>query len=245
MDRKKRKFAVLDCEDSEKWKDLVSIWTQTFKNSDEDIWEGFKVCQGELPSAPEEYHGILISGSHHTSYEPHDWKEQLYQFIRDIHSKPNRPKIIAGCFGCQAVAMALGGKVYKNPSGRFIFGSELIQGTKEFSNKPYVKAILGENPMCNFRILQSHGDCVISLPDRSDVQLLAKSSSCDIEMYSVGQNTIAFQCHPELTVDHCIRRIYPSLIQAKLVQPEDAESVHKTLDDQLLIQILKNFLHSE
>jgi len=145
--------------------------------------------------------------------------------------------------------MALGGKVHKNPSRKFVFGSEEIQSTAILSSKPYIRAILGENAQnCHFRIIQSHGDCVISLPERDDVQLLAKSSTCDVEMFAVGENTIAFQGHPELTVDLCLEKIYPDLTANKVLQGEEAqaavESLKKPLDHDLFVDVLKNFLHS-
>lgn len=46
-------------------------------------------------------------------------------------------QIYAACFGCQLMAQALGGEVRKNPSGRFVLGSEEIVGNTALPKHPF------------------------------------------------------------------------------------------------------------
>lgn len=63
------KFAILDCEDANKWKGHESIWINKLKESEEEIWDVFRVWNGELPDPlSDEYKGYVITGSRHAVY---------------------------------------------------------------------------------------------------------------------------------------------------------------------------------
>lgn len=58
------RFALLDCEDSDKWVGHEEIWFKQFKREGEQ-WVVFRVFKGELPT-DDNYKGILITGSHYS-----------------------------------------------------------------------------------------------------------------------------------------------------------------------------------
>jgi GMP synthase-like glutamine amidotransferase len=252
------KFALLDCEDSEKWLGHEQIWLSLFKR-EEDEWEIFRVFEGKLPTNFN-YKGVIISGSHYSVYENLSWMEDLSQYLRDLHSKPenSRPKVgkrfpssdekvYAVCFGCQILAHALGGCVRQNPSGRFILGSEEIRCTPLLSCHPLVQAGEEEelSKPLSFRLLESHGDCVSTLPERDDVQLLAYSDSCEVEMFGVGDKTLAVQFHPELTPELMTERILPA-VRSRMNEEEvkKAEySLSLALDDRRFLRLAVEFIH--
>lgn len=115
------RFALLDCEDSEKWRGHEEIWLRLFKREG-DEWDVFRVYNGELPSNSQ-YKGILITGSHYSCYDELPWIEPLSQYLHDLHSKPedSRPKV------CTRKCTAL-----------FLFGCAIGSG---------VVTVLSENPI--------------------------------------------------------------------------------------------------
>ncbi|TBR45110.1 type 1 glutamine amidotransferase [Marinomonas agarivorans] len=62
-----------------------------------------------------DYDGFIVSGSKAGVYEDHVWLPPLFECIRHIVAKGK--KLVGVCFGHQAIAYALGGKVSKSHKG--------------------------------------------------------------------------------------------------------------------------------
>ena len=115
-----------------------------------------------------------------------------------------------------------------------------------------VDAHLLSNPRLN--LLASHGDCVLKLPEESD--LLAFSSSCAHEMFACGssRNIVACQSHPEfgVHVEYCIRdRIWPAVVDKSRRLGEDSISKARNSidrfsceDSEKLLKMVSQFLHN-
>lgn len=77
--------------------------------------------------------------------------------------------MIGGCFGCQIIAVALGGEVDYNPDSRFILKAETILpllSSDDNQNKDNMlsKYFTDVDVQSSYQIIVSHGDCVRSLP---------------------------------------------------------------------------------
>eukprot|EP00965_Chrysotila_dentata_P190680 6174036-Pleurochrysis_carterae.AAC.1 len=75
-------------------------------------WDSFDATKGELPTATQlrDYACICITGSHYNVSDAGlPWLAPLFQMIREAAALPSL-RVLAICFGCQAVATALGGE---------------------------------------------------------------------------------------------------------------------------------------
>jgi GMP synthase-like glutamine amidotransferase len=78
-------------------------------------------------------------------------------------------------------------------------------------------------------LLESHGDCVLSLPENS--VLLAQSASCANEVFVTGahRNILACQGHPEFELQYSIRdRIWPAA--SHRLAPDEVVLYQQSLD---------------
>lgn len=99
----------------------------------------------------------MITGSQFNcrNRDAHPWFDQLCQLIKEAAEK-GRPRIYGGCFGCQIIAVALGGHVDYNPDRRFILKAEKILPNKNFFD--YLPDPLGANKRDDYyNIIVSHG----------------------------------------------------------------------------------------
>lgn len=74
------------------------------------------------------------------------------------------------------------------------------------------------------RGIESHGFCVSRLPPGA--VRLASSASCVNEVFILGRNVLAFQCHPEFTIDVVAHKLWPNLVEQhrRLSAAEAADS---------------------
>jgi len=93
------------------------------------------------------------------------------------------------CLGAQLIARAAGARVY--PSGNVEIGFEPITLTDAGVHSPL--ACFADDPVA----FHWHGD-TFDLP--AQAQRLAYSKLCENQAFSIGQNIIGFQFHPELDV---------------------------------------------
>ncbi|MFP5296195.1 MAG: type 1 glutamine amidotransferase, partial [Alphaproteobacteria bacterium] len=75
--------------------------------------ETFDVQAGALPD-PDPFDGAIITGSAAGVYEDHAWIPPLLEWIRNARG---RLRLVGVCFGHQAMAQALGGRVKKSGRG--------------------------------------------------------------------------------------------------------------------------------
>ena len=89
----------------------------------------------------------------------------------------------------------------KDGQSQYICGREAIDPLHAFFDEPWVQSYMDGRMLSRERfprivLQQSHGDHVAKLP--ADAVLLASSTSCEVEMYTVRPGRLlAFQSHPE------------------------------------------------
>jgi len=146
----------------------------------------FNVTKGEYPNLSNHYDGFISSGARYSVYESDPWIIRFKEFIRDLYY--HNKKFVGICFGHQMIAQALGGKCTKTDRGWGV-------GIKEVSikiPKPWMQPKLD-----SYRLIVSHADQVVSLP--KDSEIIGGNTHCPCSIYTVGENFLGIQAHPEFT----------------------------------------------
>ena len=179
--------------------------------------EVFDVQAGRLPGG-KAHDAVLITGSPAGVHDPLPWIPDLLRFIEDNAER----KIVGICFGHQAMAEALGGKVAKSDKGWGIG----LQRYRIDSAQPWMN---GEREVA---VPASHQDQVIVQPPATDV--VASSDFTPIAALAWSDRpAISFQFHPEFEPDYAkalITRRYenmpdPGAAIASLDAPNDRARV--------------------
>ena len=147
----------------------------------------FEAFNCELPNRDDlkkEGEIYLITGCNKSVYDDIPWIKELLGWIKAAYVQG--VKMVGVCFGHQAVALALGGKVERFGGG-WGFG---IRESDILDQK--MKSVW---PTQKLSLLYNHHDQVTVLPP--DAQTLAQSSFCKFEGMRIGDNILTFQGHPE------------------------------------------------
>ncbi len=167
-----------------------SMIEDAFKSVNKNIkLEFFEAFARDLPEIIEEDDIFLIPGSRYEAYGDAPWLVELRHFIQDLHEQ--KAKMIGICFGHQVIAEALGGRVEKAVAG---FGL----GIREADLINPQHAMRFKNGKLS--ILNYHEDQVVIIPP--EAELLAGSSFCPVEAYTVGKHIICTQGHPEYDTNY-------------------------------------------
>lgn len=131
-----------------------------------------------LPAEDDDCDGYLITGSAHNLEDGLPWTEPLLQWIRGIYGK--KP-LVGVCFGHQAIAAALGGKV---ETAKTVYQTGVIE---------YISKDGGVNHVAAW-----HGQQVVELPP-VDLAVTASSKHCPNAAIVYANKTISYQSHPEFS----------------------------------------------
>jgi GMP synthase-like glutamine amidotransferase len=141
----------------------------------------FDAQAGDLPGAPGELDGYVLTGSATSVYDDEPWIAAAEAFLRDVVAA-GIP--VAGiCFGHQLLAQALGGKVEKAAVG---WGMGVHAYDLDLDGGP-----------ATMQLQAMHQDQVVALPDGARVW--ARSEHCPIAGFTVGDRVWTVQAHPEFT----------------------------------------------
>lgn len=175
-------FAQRHPEDGEKFTALI--------NGVRPNWDviSFSVKDGEFPQNLGGFDGYVITGSPASVHDGTAWIDRLLDTIRDIHAAGI--PLFGACFGHQAIAVALGGKVGPNPDG-WIFGLTEVEVTH---STPW-----GAPLAPRLRQYAAHIEQVTQLPERATRVL--GSPACPIGGFVIGSQVYTTQNHPEMTED--------------------------------------------
>lgn len=144
----------------------------------------FDVQAGDLPE-PAAFDGAIITGSAAGVYEDHAWIPPLLDWIRDARG---RTRLVGVCFGHQAMAQALGGRVEKSGSG---WGVGLHR-YRVVEVQPWMALAPAE-----IALSASHQDQVVARP--ADARVILASDFTPFAGLAWGDDAISMQPHPEFT----------------------------------------------
>jgi len=149
-------------------------------------FEVFVVKDDHFPDTLDPFDGVMITGSPASVHDDAPWVARLLDLIRDIHAR-GLP-MFGACFGHQAIALALGGEVGRNPGG-YQHGripNRIVQ------RQPWMTALPE-----TFSLYGSHVEQVTEIPE--DAVAIASSSDCATAGFVIGTSVYTTQHHPEMT----------------------------------------------
>lgn len=146
-----------------------------------------RVAFGEFPERIDADAG-LITGSIASVNDREDWVAGLLEVIRDFDAA--RRPLYGACFGHQAIAAALGGRVGPNPDGWvFGLGETMHPDPASWMQPPQAVTLLHA----------AHSEQVLGLPPRAAV--LGTSARTPVAAMRIGTHIASTQYHPEMERD--------------------------------------------
>lgn len=152
----------------------------------------FAVYKGIFPESLDDFDGIVVTGSPASVHDKDTWINALLELLRRAVTR--KLPVFGACFGHQALAMALGGMVEKNPTG-WVFG----RVETEVGNPAPWQAggKLG--------VYAAHTEQVTRPPAGAIV--LSDAPDCPIASFAIGDHVFTTQYHPEMTHDFIVALI--------------------------------------
>ena len=178
----------------------------------------FDVEAGTFPTEPEACDAYLITGSPAGVYEPLPWIADLLSFIRAAKHR----KMVGICFGHQAMAEALGGRVEKSHKGWSV-------GLQRYDVE---RAMPWMDEAVSVAVPASHQDQVVVQPPATELIATSAFAPCAALAWT-DRPAISFQFHPEFEpafakalIAHRRDRLPdPDAAIASLDQPNDSARV--------------------
>ena len=162
------------------------------------------------PGQPEDWDGIVITGSPAMVSDRPEWSETAASWTREAVEA--RVPVLGVCYGHQLLAHALGGQVGFHPQGRETGTWRVtLRGTAQ--TDPLFKHLPAEFPA-----QLTHKQSVLELPPGA--VLLSNSAFEPHQAFRVGENAWGVQFHPEFTDE--IMKAYLE-VQAPEVEQEGGD----------------------
>ena len=170
--------------------DYVYLFRQLFGMLDNNVcYEIFDVRNDIYPASLQSDELYLIPCSRAGAYDDTRWVKTLIEFIRAMYSEG--VKMAGVCFGHQAIAQALGGRVEQARQG---------WGTGVRSSEIIDPKALNFFPEGRMSLLYNHHDQVVELPPHA--KCFARSEFCPVDGFYIDDNVVTFQGHPEYTPEY-------------------------------------------
>lgn len=189
-------------------------------------FETFDVQAGQRPD-PMAFDAAIITGSAAGVYEGDAWIGDLLDWIR---AAKGRTRLVGVCFGHQAMAQALGGRVEKSDRG---WGVGLHR-YEVVSPEPWMSPVAAA-----VALPASHQDQVVERP--ADARVILRSAFTPIAGLAWGEDAISMQAHPEFTPAFATGltagrhdRIDPALVERavdSLKAPDDRAMVGRWISE--------------
>ncbi|UWQ42258.1 type 1 glutamine amidotransferase [Leisingera aquaemixtae] len=174
-------FAQRHPKDGEKFTSLIQMARPDWRTT------VFAVKDGAFPQDLFQFDGAMITGSPASARSGAAWIAQLLDLIRAAHAR--RFPLFGACFGHQAIALALGGSLDRNPDG-WVHGLTRNQ----LLYRPDWAAGLPDE----IKLYGSHCECVSTLPESATA--LSESNGMNTG-FTLGRHIFTTQHHPEMSHD--------------------------------------------
>lgn len=139
------------------------------------------VPYNKFPFGDESVKGVILSGSPFSVNDTNAFKTDLSEI-------QGRYPVLGICYGAQLMAQSSGGEVGKNGSREY--------GRAQLSVKESNDPLLGNIPP-NSQVWMSHGDTIVSIPDR--FRMIASTEDVTLAAYRIDdEETWGVQFHPEV-----------------------------------------------
>lgn len=196
-------------DDAHRFRDMFDAQDDRFQ------YRVYMTIGGEVPQDLDEQDAYMITGSPLSVLDKHVFTDDLMDFIRrcDAAKKP----LMGACFGHQAIALALGGKVEKSDAGYNVG----VEETEFHTPADWMTPQRASLPMYVF-----HEDQVTELPE--GCTLLGSSAGCKNASFAKGDHIFTTQFHPEFSREFmsCVLRFTESHMSEKA-----ARAAWATMDD--------------
>jgi len=205
-----------------------------------ESWDLFRVVDGQFPAMEDlcKYDGFVVTGSRHDAHGNDVWILKLCHLLQALNTLAI--KVLGICFGHQVLCRALGGK-----TGRALGGWDIGLRKVTVFDKLSARYSGLEIPSM-ISIIECHQDKVYKVPFGAEI--LASSVKTDIEMFSLGDNILGIQGHPEYTSDilfylmDCL--MDKNLIEEKMSDEAKASLENNQPDAEIWQKICKLFLRT-
>jgi len=193
----------------------------------------YSVLENDYPSSITECDAYLLTGSKVGVYDSQPWLVSLRDFVNRAYE--SHVPLVGICFGHQMIAHSLGGLAQK---------SELGWGIGALSHRLVTTETTPawmENAPDQLCLLYSHQDQVVRLPEGAHA--LYGSHFCPNGAFHIPGRVLAFQGHPEFTLDYSARLMHSRQERYLPGQYEHAmDSLTRTIDNDLVAHWIKRFI---
>lgn len=166
-------------------------WTADGLGLSPDQWRCVRAQEGELPGAPGDYAGCVITGAHEMVTEGADWMHETGKWLVNA-AKAGLP-LLGICFGHQLMAQCFGGEAGYHPDGMEI-GTVPISMNEAASDDPLFSRLPQEFPAH-----VTHSQTALKVP--CDAEVLGASDHDAHQAVRFAEGAWGVQFHPEFDAD--------------------------------------------